>query len=99
VLGARLSSPDLMGRRKVGPAGIDAGLLTGSRRRPVLPAPHLEPGSVDGKAYTSCVLEHPHRMLRNKQAFARNSSKCGAPRVKLLAVRRGSRRGRPCRPR
>ncbi|MEU4359422.1 Tn3 family transposase [Streptomyces virginiae] len=85
VLGALLSLPELMGRKKVGPAEIDAGLLTGSWRRLVLAAPHLEPGTVDWKAYTFCVLEHLHRMLRSKQVFAKNSSKWGDPRAKLLA--------------
>lgn len=54
VLGALLSLPELMGRRKVGPAEIDAGLSTGSWRRRVLSAPHLEPGTVDWKTYTFC---------------------------------------------
>nr|BBG20802.1 transposase [Streptomyces fradiae]BBG20806.1 transposase [Streptomyces fradiae] len=85
VLGALLSLPELMGRKKVGPAEIDADLLTGSWRRLVLAAPHLEPGTVDWKAYTFCVLEHLHRMLRSKQVFAKNSSKWGDPRAKLLA--------------
>ncbi|EXU64948.1 transposase [Streptomyces sp. PRh5] len=47
-------------------------------------APHLEPGTVDWKAYTFCVLEQAHRMLRSKQVFAKNSSKWGDPRAKLL---------------
>ncbi|AOP47929.1 Tn3 family transposase [Streptomyces lydicus] len=84
VLKALKSLPDLMGRKKVGPAEIDTGLLTGSWRRLVLSAPHLEPGTVDWKAYTFCVLEHLHRMLRSKQVFAKNSSKWGDPRAKLL---------------
>ncbi|MDX3772413.1 hypothetical protein OG963_04535 [Streptomyces sp. NBC_01707] len=70
-----------MGRKKVGPAEIDTGLLTGSWRRLVLSAPHLEPGTVDWKAYTFCVLEQLHRMLRSKQVFARNSSKWSDPRA------------------
>ncbi|MFC9856319.1 MULTISPECIES: Tn3 family transposase [unclassified Streptomyces] len=85
VLKALRSLPDLMGRKKVGPAEIDTGLLTGSWRRLVLSAPHLEPGTVDWKAYTFCVLEQLHRMLRSKQVFAKNSSKWGDPRAKLLA--------------
>lgn len=85
VLGALLSLPELMGRKKVGPAEIDTTLLGGSWRRLVLSAPHLEPGAVDWKAYTFCVLEQLHRMLRSKQVFARNSSKWGDPRAKLLA--------------
>ncbi|GBQ00232.1 transposase [Streptomyces spongiicola] len=84
VLAALRSLPDLMGRKKVGPAEIDTGLLVGSWRRLVLSAPHLEPGAVDWKAYTFCVLEQLHRMLRSKQVFAKNSSKWGDPRAKLL---------------
>nr|WP_202528199.1 Tn3 family transposase [Streptomyces sp. SID5770] len=85
VLDALKSLPDLMGRKKVGPAEIDTGLLVGSWRRLVLSAPHLEPGTVDWNAYTFCVLEQLHRMLRSKQVFAKNSSKWGDPRAKLLA--------------
>lgn len=84
VLKALKSFPDLMGRKKVGPAEIDTGLLTGSWRRLVLSAPHLEPGTVDWKAYAFCVLEQVHRMLRSKQVFAKNCSKWGDPRAKLL---------------
>ncbi|MFF4505284.1 Tn3 family transposase [Streptomyces sp. NPDC001401] len=84
ALKALKSLPDLMGRKKVGPAEIDTGLLTGSWRRLVLSAPHLEPGTVDWKAYAFCVLEQVHRMLRSKQVFAKNSSKWGDPRAKLL---------------
>jgi TnpA family transposase len=84
VLKALKSLPDLMGRKKVGPAEIDTGLLTGSWRRLVLSAPHLEPGTVDWKAYAFCVLEQVHRMLRSKQVFAKNSSKWSDPRAKLL---------------
>lgn len=85
VLTALKSLPDLMGRKKVGPAEIDTGLLVGSWRRLVLAAPHLEPGTVDWKAYVFCVLEQFHRMLRRKEVFAKNSSKWGDPRAKLLA--------------
>ncbi|MFI9824565.1 Tn3 family transposase [Streptomyces sp. NPDC052013] len=85
VLAALKSLPDLMGRKKVGPAEIDTGPLVGSWRRLVLAAPHLEPGTVDWKAYTFCVLEQFHRMLRSKQVFANSSSKWGDPRAKLLA--------------
>ncbi|WP_416969346.1 Tn3 family transposase [Streptomyces sp. 4F14] len=84
VLKALKTLPDLMGRKKVGPAEIDTGLVTGSWRRLVLSAPHLEPGTVDWKAYAFCVLEQVHRMLRSKQVFAKNSSKWGDPRAKLL---------------
>ncbi|EST31538.1 Tn3 family transposase [Streptomyces niveus] len=84
VLKALKSLPDLMGRKKVGPAEIDTGLLFGSWRRLVLSAPHLEPGTVDWKAYAFCVLEHLHRMMRSKQVFAKNSSKWGDLRAKLL---------------
>ncbi|MFC9916043.1 Tn3 family transposase [Streptomyces sp. NPDC127197] len=84
VLKALKSLPDLVGRKKVGPSEIDTSLLTGSWRRLVLSAPHLEPGMVDWKAYAFCVLEQVHRMLRSKQVFAKNSSKWGDPRAKLL---------------
>ncbi|WTA40218.1 DUF4158 domain-containing protein [Streptomyces sp. NBC_00846] len=85
VLKALRSLPDLMGRKKVGPAEIDTDLLAGSWRRLVLSAPHQEPGAVDWKAYTFCVLEQFHRMLRRKEVYAKNSSKWGDPRAKLLA--------------
>ncbi|MEE1766737.1 Tn3 family transposase [Streptomyces sp. JV185] len=85
VLTALKSLPELMGRKKVGPAEIDTGLLVGSWRRLVLAAPHLEPDTVDWKAYVFCVLEQFHRMLRRKEVFAKNSSKWGDPRAKLLA--------------
>ena len=85
VLTALQSLPGLMGRKKVGPAEIDAGLLVGSWRRLVLAAPHLEPGTVDWKAYVFCVLEQFHRTLRRREVFARNCSKWGDPRAKLLA--------------
>ncbi|MFI0192121.1 Tn3 family transposase [Streptomyces sp. NPDC017082] len=84
VLKARKSLPDLMGRKKVGPDEIDTSLLAGSWRRLVLSAPHLEPGTVDWKAYVFCVLESFHRMLRRREVFAKNSSKWGDPRAKLL---------------
>jgi hypothetical protein len=85
VLKALTSLPDLMGPKKVGPAEIDTDLLPGSWLRLVLSAPHQEPGVVDWKAYTFCVLEQFHRMLRRKEVFAKNSSKWGDPRAKLLA--------------
>ncbi|MCX4970854.1 hypothetical protein OHA98_40145 [Streptomyces sp. NBC_00654] len=74
-----------MGRKKVGPAEIDTELLAGSWRRLVLAAPNLEPGTVDWKAYVFCVLEQFHSMLRRREIFAKNSSKWGDPRAKLLA--------------
>jgi TnpA family transposase len=84
VLRAFLSLPELMGRKKVSEAEIDAELLSGSWKRLVLSAPHLEPGEVDWKAYSFCVLEQVHRLLRRKEVFAVNSSKWGDPRAKLL---------------
>lgn len=74
-----------MRRKKVGPGEIDTDLLAGSWRRLVMSAPNLEPGTVDWKAYVFCVLEQFHRMLRRREVFARNSSKWGDPRAKLLA--------------
>ncbi|MDT0544905.1 Tn3 family transposase [Streptomyces lonegramiae] len=84
VLKALKSLPDLMGRKKVSPDEIDTSLLTGSWRRLVLSAPHMEPGTVDWKAYVFCVLESFHRLLRRREVFAKNSSKWGDPRAKLL---------------
>ncbi|MGX9891389.1 Tn3 family transposase [Streptomyces sp. NPDC002276] len=84
VLNALKSLPDLMGRKKVSPDEIDTSLLTGSWRRLVLSAPHMEPGTVDWKAYVFCVLESFHRLLRRREVFAKNSSKWGDPRAKLL---------------
>ncbi len=85
VLRAFLSLPELMGRKKVAVAEIDTSLLAGSWKRLVLSAPHLEPGEVDWKAYSFCVLEQVHRLLRRKEVFAVNSSKWSDPRAKLLA--------------
>ncbi|MEU8278372.1 hypothetical protein ACFYOK_35460 [Microbispora bryophytorum] len=85
VLAALKSLPGLLGRKRVGPDEIDTDLLVGSWRRLVLSAPHLEAGCVDWKAYAFCVLEHFHRMLRRREIFARNSSKWGDLRAKLLA--------------
>ncbi|GAA5052436.1 Tn3 family transposase [Streptomyces similanensis] len=84
VLKALKSLPDLMGRKKVSPDEIDTSLLVGSWRRLVLSAPHLEAGTVDWKAYVFCVLESFHRLLRRREVFAKNSSKWGDPRAKLL---------------
>ncbi|MEH0564456.1 DUF4158 domain-containing protein [Streptomyces silvae] len=84
VLKALKSLPDLMGRKKVSPDEIDTSLLTGSWRRLVLSAPHMELGTVDWKAYVFCVLESFHRLLRRREVFAKNSSKWGDPRAKLL---------------
>jgi TnpA family transposase len=51
----------------------------------VLSGPDLEPGSIDWRAYTFCVLEQFHRALKRRDIFATNSSKWGDPRAKLLA--------------
>jgi hypothetical protein len=73
-----------MGRKKVAEAEIDTDLLAGSWKRLVLSAPHLEVGEVDWKAYSFCVLEQVHRLLRRKEVFAVNSSKWSDPRAKQL---------------
>nr|WP_250918609.1 hypothetical protein [Streptomyces sp. CWNU-1] len=82
------SLPDLMGRKKVGPAEVDTGLPAGSWWRPVLSASHLDSGTVDSQAYAFCALEQLHRM-RRREVFAENSSKRGATRVKSRALRPG----------
>nr|WP_235455437.1 hypothetical protein [Streptomyces olivochromogenes] len=43
-----------------------------------------DPGTVDWKAYAFCVLEQMHRVLRRREVFAKNSSKWGDPRARLL---------------
>lgn len=73
------------GRNKVDRSEIDERLLVGSWKRLVLAAPDLEQGCVDWKAYTFCVLEQFHRLLRRRDIFATNSSKRSDPRAKLLS--------------
>lgn len=90
VLKALETLPDPMGRKKVGPDEIDTSLLVGSWRRLVLTAPHLEPGTMDWKAYIFCVLESFHRMLRRREVFAKNSRPAGE-----AAGRRGMGAGPP----
>ncbi|MGW3473635.1 Tn3 family transposase [Saccharopolyspora sp. NPDC000995] len=87
VLAALRNLPTLWGggRNKVDRSEIDEQLLIGSWKRLVLNAPELEPGTVDWRAYTFCVLEQFHRCVRRRDIFAVNSSKWGDPRAKLLA--------------
>ena len=87
VLAALRDLPRLWGggRNKVARSEIDEQLLIGSWRRLVLHAPEMEPGVIDWRAYTFCVLEQFHRCLRRRDIFAVNSSKWGDPRAKLLA--------------
>lgn len=87
VLRALKALPQLWGggRNKVGVGEIDQELLIGSWRKLVLAGPDLEPGTVDWRAYTFCVLEQFHRCLKRRDIFAANSSKWGDPRAKLLA--------------
>ncbi|MBB5158180.1 hypothetical protein BJ970_005779 [Saccharopolyspora phatthalungensis] len=87
VLAALRDLPTLWGEghNKVDRSEIDEQLLIGSWRRLVLHAPELEPGTIDWRAYTFCVLEQFHRCLRRRDIFAVNSSKWGDPRAKLLA--------------
>ncbi|MDP9612837.1 hypothetical protein JOF35_005114 [Streptomyces demainii] len=92
VLVALKTLPDLMRRKNVGPAETDTSLLTGSWQRLVLSAPHLEPGTVDWKAYAFCVLEQMHRMLCRLEVFAKNSSKWG---TRWRNYRTGTRGSRP----
>ncbi|MDT8913481.1 Tn3 family transposase [Amycolatopsis sp. PS_44_ISF1] len=87
VLRALKALPGLWGggRNKVGATEIDQSLLAGSWRRLVLAGPELEPGTIDWRAWTFCVLEQFHRCLKRRDIFAVNSSKWGDPRAKLLA--------------
>jgi TnpA family transposase len=85
MLAALLDLPRLWcgGRNKVEVDEIDQELLIGSWRRLVLNGPDVEPGCVDWRAWTFCVLEQFHRHLRHRDIFATNSSKWGDPRAKL----------------
>jgi hypothetical protein len=87
ILAALKQLPTLWGggRNKVAATEIDQTLLIGSWKRLVLSGPDLEPGSIDWRAYTFCVLEQFHRALKRRDIFATNSSKWGDPRAKLLA--------------
>jgi TnpA family transposase len=83
VLAALRRLPDLAGRKKVRAAEVDSTLVTGSWRRLVF-APGLEPGTVDWKAYTFCVLERLHRLLRRRDIYADWSIRWADPRARLL---------------
>ena len=67
--------PQLLGRKKVRREEITAGLVTGSWRRLVYADPNGEPGLVDHKAYTFCVLEHLHRALKRRDVDDRQSAR------------------------
>lgn len=58
----------------------------------MLQALEPEPGTVDWRAYSLCVLEQFHRCLGRRELFAVNSSKWGDPRGKLLAGENERRR-------
>jgi hypothetical protein len=83
VLAALRRLPELAGRKKVRAAEVDTALVTGSWRRLVF-APGLEPGTVDRKAYTFCVLERLHRLLRRRDIYADGSTRWADPRARLL---------------
>lgn len=87
VLAALHDLPRLWGggRNKVARSEIDEQLLIGSWKRLVLTGPELQPGCVDWRAWTFCVFEQFHRLLRRRDIFALNSSKWGDPRAKLLS--------------
>lgn len=76
--------PELAGRQKVRDDEIVAEVVTGSWRRLVYAAPDLEPGTIDRRAYTFCVLESLHRALRRRDVFAPASNRWADPRAKLL---------------
>jgi len=84
VLEALRRLPELAGRQKVRDDEIVAEVVTGSWRRLVYAAPDLEPGTIDRRAYTFCVLESLHRALRRRDVFAPASNRWADPRAKLL---------------
>jgi len=55
-----------------------------SWRRLVYTGPDLEPGTIDRRPYTFCVLEALHRALRRRDVFAPGSARWADPRAKLL---------------
>jgi hypothetical protein len=83
VLAALRRLPELAGRKKIRAGEVDTTLVTGSWRRLVF-APGLEPGTVDWKAYTFCVLERLHRLLRRRDIYADGSVRWADPRARLL---------------
>lgn len=80
--------PELIGRKRVSAAEVDAQLVTGSWRRLVFANPALPAGTVDKAAYSFCVLEQLHRGLRRRDIYARDGDRWGDTRAKLLAGER-----------
>ncbi len=71
----------LWGRRKeVSAADVALGVVPAAWRRLVLP----EPGEVDRRAYTLCVMEQLHQALRRRDVFCPASSRWADPRACLL---------------
>jgi hypothetical protein len=70
----------LWGRKKVSAADVALGVVPAAWRRLVLP----EPGEVDRRAYTLCVMEELHQALRRRDVFCPASSRWADPRACLL---------------
>lgn len=85
VVAALRGLPELVGRKKVTAAEVDAELVTGSWRRLVFANPDLPAGAVDRAAYSVCVLEQLHRALRRRDVYAAAGDRWGDPRAKLLS--------------
>ena len=70
----------LWGRKKVSAADVALGVVPAAWRRLVLP----EPGEVDRRAYTLCVMEELHQAFRRRDVFCPASSRWADPRACLL---------------
>jgi hypothetical protein len=84
ILNAVQGLPELVGRRRIRPDEIDAGLVAPMWRRAVFANPDLPAGIVDRDAYVLCVLEQLHRALRRRDVFAFPSDRWADPRAQLL---------------
>ena len=80
ILEAVRALSGLWGRKKVGPSEVALGVVPAAWRRLVLP----EPGEVDRRAYTLCVMEELHQALRRREVFSPASSRWADPRAGLL---------------
>ena len=70
----------LEGRRRVGLDEIPKSLVTPAWE----PAVFIEPGQVERRAFTCCVLEHLRSALRRRDVFVAKSTQWGDPRAQLI---------------
>ena len=70
----------LEGRRRVGLDEIPKSLVAPAWE----PAVFIEPGQVERRAFTCCVLEHLRSALRRRDVFVAKSTQWGDPRAQLI---------------